>query len=101
MQTGLDKQLRGAALRVGRDWKRSPYYDAAEQGIERQWRELVWPFLTDPQGGSTNFSETVALAAGHGRTPRNLLPLLTRWNVLTLMLRTNPNRASGLAQKPT
>jgi len=41
MPTGFDKQLSGAALQVGRDWKRSPYYDAAEQGIERQWRELV------------------------------------------------------------
>src|SRR5436190_1905725 len=75
MPTGFDKQLSGAALQVGRDWKRSSYYDAAEQGIERQWRELVWPFLTDDPGDSINFSNTLDLAAGHGRNSAKLLPL--------------------------
>jgi hypothetical protein len=71
MSTGVEERLRGAALRVGRDWKRSPYYDAAEQGIERQWKELVWPFLMDEHEGGIDFSTTVELAAGHGETRRN------------------------------
>src|SRR6266478_3648855 len=75
MPTGVEERMRGAAQQVGRDWKRSPYYDAAEQGIERQWKELVWPFLTDEQEGGINYSETVELAAGHGRNSAKLLPL--------------------------
>ena len=75
MPTGVEERLRGAAQQVGRDWKRSPYYDAAEQGMERQWKELVWPFLTDEQEGGINYSETVELAAGHGRNSAKLLPL--------------------------
>src|SRR5438876_4592545 len=67
MPTGVEERLRGAALQVGRDWKGSPYYDAAEQGIETQWRELIWPFLTEVQEDGVDFSLTVDLAAGHGR----------------------------------
>jgi SAM-dependent methyltransferase len=79
MPTGVEKELRSAALQVGRDWKHSPYYDAAEQGIERQWRELIWPFLTDrEESGCINFSRTVELAAGHGRNSAKLLPLAGR-----------------------
>ena len=76
MPTEFEKQLNGAALQVGRDWKRSPYYDAAELGIERQWRELVWPFLNDDRESSINFSNTLDLAAGHGRNSAKLLPLV-------------------------
>jgi SAM-dependent methyltransferase len=76
MATGVEERLRSAALQVGRDWKRSPYYDAAEEGIERQWTELVWPFLADEQQGGVNFSTTVELAAGHGRNSAKLLPLI-------------------------
>jgi SAM-dependent methyltransferase len=76
MPTAAEKGLRGAALQIGRDWKRSSYYDAAEQGIERQWQELVWPFLTDERDSGINFSLTVELAAGHGRNSAKLLPLV-------------------------
>jgi ubiquinone/menaquinone biosynthesis C-methylase UbiE len=75
MPPGIEKQLRGAALQIGRDWKRSSYYDAAEQAIDRQWSELVWPFLTTGQPAQIDFSTTVELAAGHGRNSIKLLPL--------------------------
>src|SRR4029077_6013601 len=78
MPTGVEERLRGAALRVGRDWKRSPYYDAAEQGIERQWKELIWPFLMDEHEVGIDFSRTVELAAGHGRNSAKLLPLANK-----------------------
>jgi SAM-dependent methyltransferase len=67
--------LSSAAVRIARDWKISPYYDIAEQGIERQWTQLVWPFLTSAQEGGIDFSTTVELAAGHGRNSGKLLPL--------------------------
>lgn len=84
MSMGVEKRLRDAALQIGHDWKRSHYYDAAEQGIERQWRELVWPFLTDEQESSINFSNTVELAAGHGRNSAKLLPLARKLHLIDI-----------------
>src|SRR5690349_8794638 len=71
----IDMQLASAAGQVARDWKISPYYDIAERGIERQWTQLVWPFLTSKQVGDIDFSTTVEIAAGHGRNSAKLLPL--------------------------
>ena len=47
---------------VGGDWKAGPYYQEAEQVMEIQWKELIWPFIRD-----CDFSCVVDLAAGHGR----------------------------------
>ena len=81
---GIDRQLRGAALQIGRDWKRSPYYDAAEQGIDRQWSELVWPFLTAELQSDIDFSTTVEVAAGHGRNSAKLLPLARKLHLVDI-----------------
>jgi len=75
VSTGVAKQLRVAAAQVGRDWKNSPYYDAAEQAMDRQWSELIWPFLASVPEQEMDFSETVELAAGHGRNSAKLLAL--------------------------
>lgn len=76
--------MKHAALEIGRDWKHSPYYEAAEQGIERQWRELVWPFLTGEQGNGINFANTVELAPGHGRNSAKLLPLARQLHLVDI-----------------
>jgi SAM-dependent methyltransferase len=75
---GAESRLRDAAQQVGRDWRRSPYYDCAEQRIERQWAELVWPFLTEGPEGTIDFSSTVELAPGHGRNSAKLLALASK-----------------------
>jgi SAM-dependent methyltransferase len=81
---GTDKQLRDVALQIGRDWKHSPYYDTAEQGIDRQWTELIWPFLTDEPRSEIDFSTTVELAAGHGRNSAKLLPLARKLHLVDI-----------------
>jgi SAM-dependent methyltransferase len=77
-----ERQLASAAARVARDWKISPYYEIAERGIERQWTQLVWPFLTSEQEGGIDFSTTMELAAGHGRNSDKLLPLTDKLHLV-------------------
>src|ERR1700730_13585683 len=76
--------LASAGLQVGRDWKKNSYYDTAEQGIERQWTQLVWPFLTSDQESGINFSTTLELAAGHGRNSAKLLPLSDKLHLVDI-----------------
>jgi ubiquinone/menaquinone biosynthesis C-methylase UbiE len=53
---------------VGKDWKQSPsYYEAAENDMDQQWRDLIWPFIRD-----CDFTCVVDLAAGHGRNSNKL-----------------------------
>jgi hypothetical protein len=51
MPTGVEERLRGPPCGLAAIETLCPYYDAAEQGIERQWKELVWPFLMDEHEG--------------------------------------------------
>ena len=60
-------QIWKLAQYVGDDWKQQPYYDDAEQYIEKQWRETIWPFIHD-----ADFSCVLDLAAGHGRNSEKL-----------------------------
>ena len=62
-----ENQLRQLAKFVGDDWKERPYYDEAEQYMEQQWREAIWPFIQ-----SADFSYVLDLAAGHGRNSEKL-----------------------------
>lgn len=52
---------------IGKDWKQHSYYDEAEQAIDHQWNELVWPFIK-----GYDFSCVIDLAAGHGRNSKKL-----------------------------
>ncbi|ACK64985.1 Methyltransferase type 11 [Rippkaea orientalis PCC 8801] len=56
------KPLTEIAAFVGDDWKSSPYYDDAEPAMDSQWQYLVYPFIE-----GSDFSNTIDLAAGHGR----------------------------------
>lgn len=60
-------EIRELAKKVGDDWKDRPYYDDAEQYMDTQWRESIWPFIKD-----ADFSYVVDLAAGHGRNSEKL-----------------------------
>ena len=60
-------EVRHLAQKVGDDWKNQPYYDDAEQYMEKQWRESIWPFIRE-----ADFSNVVDLAAGHGRNSEKL-----------------------------
>lgn len=51
-------------------WRNSPYYDAAEGAMVRQWTNLVEPIIKN-----SDFTTVVDLAAGHGRNSQFLLPL--------------------------
>ena len=62
-----DTNLRQLAKFVGDDWKDRPYFNEAEQYMEQQWREAVWPFIH-----SADFSSVLDLAAGHGRNSEKL-----------------------------
>jgi SAM-dependent methyltransferase len=54
---------------IGRDWiNAGAYYDGAESHMDRQWNNLVWPFIK-----MCDFTTCVDLAAGHGRNTRKLL----------------------------
>jgi SAM-dependent methyltransferase len=54
-------------------WRSSPYYDEAEQKFASQWKNLVWPFISD-----SSFNVTLELACGHGRNSEFLLGLAER-----------------------
>jgi ubiquinone/menaquinone biosynthesis C-methylase UbiE len=62
-----EAQVRKLARAVGDDWKQQPYYDDAEQYMEKQWQETVWPCIQD-----ADFSCVLDLAAGHGRNSEKL-----------------------------
>jgi SAM-dependent methyltransferase len=79
-----EPRLISVAQQIGRDWKSSPYYDGAEKRMERQWREMVWPFLTGLQEVGIDFSTTVELAAGHGRNSAKLLPLAGKLHLVDI-----------------
>lgn len=79
-----ERHLLIAAQQIGRDWKSSPYYNRAEQGMERQWTKMVWPFLTGEKEGGIDFSTTVELAAGHGRNSAKLLPLTDKLHLVDI-----------------
>jgi ubiquinone/menaquinone biosynthesis C-methylase UbiE len=49
-------------------WDENDYYHMAEDYIESQWKNLIWPVIKD-----CDFSMVVDLAAGHGRNTRKLL----------------------------
>ncbi len=78
-----EKRLVSAAQQVGRDWKSSRYYDRAETSMERQWRGMIWPFLTGQQE-RIDFSTSVELAAGHGRNSTRLLPLAGKLHLVDI-----------------
>lgn len=79
-----DKRLATAAQQIGHDWKSCPYYNAAEINMERQWTEMIWPFLTGEREGQIDFSTTVELAAGHGRNSAKLLPLANKLHLVDI-----------------
>jgi SAM-dependent methyltransferase len=62
-----------AAKAVGNDWVAGPYYDDAEDEMEKQWTTVIWPII-----GGSDFSSTLELAPGHGRNTAKLLPLASR-----------------------
>jgi acetyltransferase-like isoleucine patch superfamily enzyme/ubiquinone/menaquinone biosynthesis C-methylase UbiE len=62
-----EARVRQLAKFVGDDWKQRPYYDEAEQYMEQQWREAIWPFIQ-----TADFSHVLDLAAGHGRNSEKL-----------------------------
>jgi len=62
-----ESNIRELAKKVGDDWKQQPYYDDAEQYMEKQWRESIWPFIKN-----ADFTYVVDLAAGHGRNSEKL-----------------------------
>jgi ubiquinone/menaquinone biosynthesis C-methylase UbiE len=61
------ERLNDIARDIGKDWVESPYYEDAEKFIDTQWDGLIWPFI---QG--SDFSNTIDLAAGHGRNTKKL-----------------------------
>lgn len=65
----LKTTLLEAAATSGDPFRVSPYYDEAEQAMEWQWTELIWPTIQ-----SLDFRSVVDLAAGHGRNTVRLLP---------------------------
>jgi ubiquinone/menaquinone biosynthesis C-methylase UbiE len=72
MDAGEAKALRSASLEkavanVAGDWKNAAYYDEAEQGMERRWSGMIWPFIRDCE-----FDQVIDLACGHGRNTAKL-----------------------------
>lgn len=61
------RTLEQVTREIGNDWTTAPYYELAEPELERQWTELVWPFIE-----GCSFREVVDLAAGHGRNTEKL-----------------------------
>ena len=55
------------ATDIGKDWKQSGYYDAAEPYMEEQWQHIIWPYIQD-----CDFSCVIDLAVGHGRNTDKL-----------------------------
>ena len=51
-------------------WYGNSYYKMAEEAIERQWQDLIWPRIKD-----FDFSNVVDLACGQGRNTQYLLPI--------------------------
>jgi len=62
------ERLTELAEDVGRDWKKSDYYEPAEAWMDEAWTYMIWPFIREG-----DFSCVVDLAAGHGRNTRKLL----------------------------
>ncbi len=60
--------LHGLAKQVGDDWVGGVYYEAAEKDMGQQWDRVIWPIIK-----GADFSETLDLAAGHGRNTARLL----------------------------
>ena len=60
--------LHGLAKQVGDDWVGGAYYDAAEKDMGHQWQTVIWPVIK-----GADFTETLDLAAGHGRNTARLL----------------------------
>ena len=71
--SSADSEVRRLARYVGDDWKQQPYYDDAEQYMEKQWQETIWPFIQE-----ANFDCVLDLAAGHGRNSEKLKSLARR-----------------------
>lgn len=56
------------AAREAKVWVNAPYYDRAEEVMDKQWPYLIEPFIA-----GVDFSRTLELAVGHGRNTRKLL----------------------------
>jgi SAM-dependent methyltransferase len=78
-----EKAIETAARHVGRDWKQSSYYETAEKAMEKQWQEMIWPFLT-ADDTRLDFSVVAELAAGHGRNSAKLLPLTDELHLIDI-----------------
>lgn len=65
----LKTALLKAAATSGDPFRISPYYEEAEQAMDWQWEELIWPTIQ-----AFDFRAVVDLAAGHGRNTARLLP---------------------------
>src|SRR5438046_2933794 len=74
-----DGDLVSLARAVGDDWKAGAYYDSAEQTIDLQWRDLIWPLIKD-----CDFSTVVEIAAGHGRNTEFLRKQASRLIVVDI-----------------
>jgi len=60
-------------------WQDNPYYAQAEERMDCQWNELIWPRIKD-----CNFTHVVDLACGHGRNSEKFLPLAGRITLVDL-----------------
>lgn len=56
------------ANQVGADWVAGQYYADAEKSMDVQWEGLIRPMIAD-----ADFSNTLEIAAGHGRNTEKLL----------------------------
>lgn len=73
MEGAERERLLELAAAVGRDWTEGPYYDEAERALDLQWRQLIWPWIRE-----ADFTCTVEIAAGHGRSSERLRHLADR-----------------------
>jgi ubiquinone/menaquinone biosynthesis C-methylase UbiE len=54
----------------GDPWQpKNPFFDRAEADMQNAWERLIWPFI----GNAVDFTDTLDLAAGHGRNSEYLL----------------------------
>jgi ubiquinone/menaquinone biosynthesis C-methylase UbiE len=67
------------ATETGVEFRGAPYYDVAEKDIEWQWRDLIWPFISD-----ADYSSALDLAAGHGRNSACLLKYAARLTIVDI-----------------
>jgi len=63
-------ELEQLAQKSGQPFKESPYFEKAENRINKEWSEIIWPWIY-----KCDFSHVLDLATGHGRNTQKLIDI--------------------------